>query len=333
MSDEDLEVVVEADDTPVVNKTSETTVTTQVQDPGDDLKAQYKALETQKAAAEDRARAAEDRANRQAQEAAEARRQAQQSRVESVESNYDTIVTGISAAQAEVAHAENAYAQAMEAGNWQAAAKAQSAGALAAARLVRLDEAKSDLEVRKEVEGRKQETQPQRQTIDDPVEAFIAAAYRPPQTQAWLREHREFILEPRKQMKLNAAHNDAMAEGFEANSADYFKHVETFLGLTKAPETRVNGNGAGSGKAPAKRQSAPVAPVNGTGGNGASPGGNVVRLTAGEARSATDGTIVWNWDDKQGKFKKGDPIGTQEMARRKLAMQREGHYDKSYNEQ
>ena len=59
-----------------------------------------------------------------------------------------------------------------------------------------------------------------------------------------------------------------------------------------------------------------------------------MRLTQGEARAATDGTLVWNYDDTspQKRFKKGDAIGHQEMARRKQALQKQGAYDKSYTE-
>ena len=60
----------------------------------------------------------------------------------------------------------------------------------------------------------------------------------------------------------------------------------------------------------------------------------MVRLSKGEAASATDGTLIWNYDDPSGqkRFRKGDPIGVQEMARRKLALQQAGQYDKSFTE-
>jgi hypothetical protein len=47
-----------------------------------------------------------------------------------------------------------------------------------------------------------------------------------------------------------------------------------------------------------------------------------VSLTQGEIQNATDGTLQWNYDDPSGKnrWKKGDPIGVNEMARRKAAM-------------
>ena len=60
-----------------------------------------------------------------------------------------------------------------------------------------------------------------------------------------------------------------------------------------------------------------------------------MRLSAGEARAATDGTIVWNYDDPSGqkRFKKGDPIGVEEFARRKQAMKAQGLYDRVFLEQ
>lgn len=77
----------------------------------------------------------------------------------------------------------------------------------------------------------------------------------------------------------------------------------------------------------------PAAPVNGSGGSGGN-GGTEVVLTRGEAAAADDGTHVWNYDDPSPakKFRKGDPIGRQEFARRKLALTKQGAYDRSYVE-
>ena len=46
-----------------------------------------------------------------------------------------------------------------------------------------------------------------------------------------------------------------------------------------------------------------------------------VQLKPNEVKSATDGTIVWNSGPNKGK-----PIGTQEMARRKAILERDGKY-------
>ena len=55
-------------------------------------------------------------------------------------------------------------------------------------------------------------------------------------------------------------------------------------------------------------------------------------LTRREVEAATDGSLVYNYNDQNGKFKKGDNIGVQEMARRKSIMQRQGLYDRTFNE-
>jgi hypothetical protein len=80
------------------------------------------------------------------------------------------------------------------------------------------------------------------------------------------------------------------------------------------------------------RPSAPVAPA-GNAAGGMNGGGMSVTLTKREATAATDGTHTWSYDDKGGKFKKGDPIGLQEFARRKAIMTKEGHYDRSFDTQ
>lgn len=326
MADDEIAVVVESEAQPpdvVVNK-----------DPADDLAAQYKELEARQRADEQRATAAEQRATAAEQKTAEAARQVQGARVEIVDSRLDTILSGISAAQTEATAAKAAYRAAMEAGDFAAAAEAQEKIADAATARARLTEAKADLEVSKQVEAQRaaQPQRPAQPQYSDPVEAYIASAERPPQTQAWLRDHREYITDPRKQMKLNAAHSDALGEGYEANSPEYFDHVNNFLGLNKSAET--NGTRQTQNGTPTRRRaSVPVAPVNATGG-GANGGGNEVRLSAREALSATDGTLVWNYPDPTGKgrWKVGDSIGVQEMARRKQKMQADGVYDKSVAE-
>jgi hypothetical protein len=141
-----------------------------------------------------------------------------------------------------------------------------------------------------------------------------------------LRAHPDFIRDPRKQAKLTAAHYDAEGEGLVADTPEYFAHVERFLGITKGEAVAKSTPTEAAQVKP--RASAPVAPGSAVSnnGNGGSP---QVMLTAREAAAAQDGTLVYNYDDPKGKFKNGDPIGLQEMARRKLAMQKQGLYDKS----
>jgi hypothetical protein len=289
-----------------------------------DLASQFKELQGRLESESQARAAAERRAADEQRVAAQARQEATAARGEATDHQYETVSTGLAAAQAEATAAEADYAAAMEAGDFARAAKAQRRMASAEAKAVRLDEAKSDLEARRTApEKTVQRTEaPQG---DDPVERYIQGRSEP--TANWLRSHREFITDPRKNAKLTAAHWSAMGEGLSVDTKEYFDHVEQSLGLKQALTN-------GAGKPPARKPAAPpAAPVNGSGG-GSHGGGGTVTLTKGEASAATDGTHVWNYDDPSPnkRFKRGDPIGVQEFARRKLALQKQGAYDRSYVE-
>jgi hypothetical protein len=252
------------------------------------------------------------------QRAQQAEREAAQAKTQVVESQRTTIDSGIAAAKAEADAAEEAYKAAFEAGNAGEAAKAQRRISRAEADLAILEQAKGDFAAPlKKVEPER----PVQQA--DPIEAFINSRTTP--TQSWLRSHRDYLTDPKKNAKMQAAHFDAEAEGIALDSPQYFDHIERFLGMKKAAEPENKGNGADTTSQ--RRPTAPVAPVTPSGG-GMSGESNTVRITMAEKLAATDGTHVWNYDDPSGKgrWKKNDPIGIQEFARRKLQMTREGRY-------
>jgi|SRR5882672_446580 len=294
------------------------------------LKKQYDDLLADNKRRKDSEEAANRRAADERAAADRARQDAAAARAETSVSQTGAIDAGISAANAEASQAEADYAACMEKGDFAAAAKAQRRIASAEAKIVRLDEAKSDLESRKSSSG--VEDQPQARRAGDPLEEHISKFTAP--TASWLREHRDWLIDPRKNARLTSAHHVAVAQGLEPDSTEYFEHVEKTLGLRDAPEAR-NGSGNGQTRTATRLPAPPVAPVNGGAGShssGASDNrSNQVYLTKGEKSSATDGTLVWNYNDPsgKGKFKKGDPIGIQEMARRKLEMQKRGLYDKN----
>jgi hypothetical protein len=210
----------------------------------------------------------------------------------------------------------------------------------ARASLQRYGEAKRELEIAKAEPTVQPRTEQRQPSPDEVVEAFINS--RDANTQAWLRGHvddaRVLALTPtsRRSMKISAADSDAVAEGFERGTPEYFKHVETYLGMNK-PADKTNGEikvAAHSRRAP----SAPVAPVGDGGGSVGGGSSNIVRLSPGEAKAAQDGTIVWGRHDlAAGRIKDaklvGTAIGFTEMARRKLEMSRQGLYDKTWTEQ
>lgn len=310
-----------------------------VKDPAiNDLVQQYKDLEAKEKASNEAKADAERRARDAQVEADNAKREAAAARQAATNSNLDTITTALTAAQEAADAAQRDIELAISNQDAKAQADAQRRLARAEALVLRYDESKSDLEARAKVKP----AEPTRPS--DPVEAY--AQGRAPQTANWLRSHRDYVTDQRKNHKLQAAHSNALSEGIEPDTDAYFEAVETFLGLRKVektvdpPEVTEGDNVqrpsvAAAAKKPAARA---VAPVGSSRANGGTVSGNEVRLSAGEAQAATDGTHVWGAHDlASGRIKDksmiGSPIGHQEMARRKLAMQRNGQYDRAYLEQ
>jgi hypothetical protein len=144
--------------------------------------------------------------------------------------------------------------------------------------------------------------------VGDPIEAFISG--RASATQAWLRSHPDdaralalttvgqaSVDDQRRSAKINAAHNDALAEGFAADTPQYFNYVEQFLERRSRP-----GRSSGESEVNFVRPGDPI------------PAGHA-RLTQAEYQKATDGTLVWNYGPK-----KGQPLGAKEYVRRREAM-------------
>ena len=313
-------------------------------DPVAELQSQLETIKAEKQR-EAEARADADRraqAERAAREAAE--RDADTARSQATDTRLTSYDSMILAQKAEADAAEKEFLAAAEQGDFKRQAEAMRRVQRAEAQIGLLERDKMGEELQKTSPQQQQREAPPRQV--DPVEAFMAG--RDQQTAAWLRAHPDdaralalasvnqgTLEQQRRAAKINAAHNDALSEGYSAGSADYFRYVEGFLGMNKkeestpAPKTAVM----------PKKPSTPVAPVAAgdggviSGSNGT--GAGVVKLSQREATAATDGTHVWNYDDTSGKkmFKKGDPIGVQEFARRKREMMKQGLYDKSWTEQ
>ena len=291
-----------------------------------DLKSQFAELE-KRAESERTARLAAER------DAAKHRQDAEDSRKRESSANLDTITTAINAATQEIESAKTAYVSAREAGDYRAEVEANDRLATARAEILRLDEAKQGIESKVKTPIRREREQP-----IDPVEAFAAGRTEP--TAKWVRAHPEYVRSEKGMKKLSAADAVAQDEGFLPDTPEYFSRVEQYLGIGKAaavdrPAAKEAPTEAAQVPVPsAKPRSAapPVAPGAAVSSNGASHSDKAVTLTKREADAAQDGTHVWNYNDPKGKFKKGDAIGLQEMARRKLALQRAGAYDRSFSD-
>ncbi len=263
------------------------------------------------------------------QQLAEATQRLQKAETQVVVSQIDTVEGGIAQIDSDLEQAEAAYARAFEAGDAMAAARATRAMQQAAAQRTELVQARDNLKQAATKQATQQpRQQPRQQAPADPVEAVIAGGNLSARSAAWLRAHPECVTDKKLNARMLAAHNLALADDIAPDTDEYFERIEEGIKTAvkkadpKAAEAKANGDG--------RRPSSGAASGAGAGG-GMNGGATTVKLTAGEARSATDGTLIWNYDDPSGqnRFKKGDPIGIAEMARRKHEGQKQGLYDKN----
>jgi multidrug efflux pump subunit AcrA (membrane-fusion protein) len=345
MANEDEEIVVDVEQpeaaaaatTETVEKVADAAPEPKVAaTPADDLAEQFEQAKADSA----RDRQARDQAERNAREArAEVqrlRKETAAARTQVTDSQYDTVASGLDAAQAESRAAQQEYQAAFEAADAKAMAAAQAKISRAEARIVRLDEAKADIEAQRSSRTAEADERPTKEAKEVPADQFedFVGQFTEP-TANWLRDHREWVTNAHKNAKLTAAHFDAVSENLVPDSPQYFERVETLIGLRKVEQApKPNGNGKAQQQ---RRVAPPVAPTQASGGS-VNGGGTQVRLTKGEVERANDGTHVWGKHDlASGRIKEaslvGAPIGNQEMARRKLLMQKDGLYDRAYLEQ
>lgn len=225
-----------------------------------------------------------------------AEREARVATARVADSDLDSVTNAISMVEMQREKVKRQLKDAMEAGDFDGTVKAQEDLSEAITKLNALKEGKNYIEQRK--------SEP---VNVDPQEAYIGKFTQ--RSQEYLRQHRELVTNENKNKRMISAHYEAEAEGHKPDSEAYFQFLDNKLGYADAPK-----------KAPSRMPAgAPVSRGNGdiqSGGNG-----NVIKLSSGEARAATDGSIVWNAGAN-----KGEPIGVKEYARRKSLMIKNGQY-------
>jgi len=244
-----------------------------------------------------------------------------------VVSQIDTIENGIAQVEADAEAAERAYAVAFEAGDAAAVARANRAMQRAEVQRGELIQARDSLkQAATRQHPQQREQQPQRRAPADPVEAVAASLS--PTSAAWIRAHPECVTDPKMNARMLAAHNLALADDIKPDTPEYFERIEAGIQPVKAQQQQKQQEKATNGDG---RRPSSAAASGGNAGGGLNGGTITVTLTAGERASATDGTLVWNYDDPSGqnRWKKGEPIGLAEMARRKHEGKKAGLYDRN----
>jgi len=280
MSDEenDVEIVLEEpkkndEKAPEVEITDETPLKAEKKkevEPEEGISELKKNLEREKRAREE----AERRAH-------EAYLQAQKANEDKSESDYQLIVNAIETVKERAQALKAAYAESMGAGDYNRAAEIQQAMATNAHQLEKLKEGEKVMKQQKEEGGRAQPVHPVPLPQGDIVDQLAANVSQ--KSAEWLRSSRDFIRGERDVRKMFRAHEDAVDDGIQPDTDEYFQFIESRMGIRRNDEAESPLSEA-SAPAPRKSVAPPPAPVSRS--NQSRP--NVMRLTRAEAETARD---------------------------------------------
>ena len=210
--------------------------------------------------------------------------EAEFAKIETHDSNLKVIVNAIDAVEQSALNAERSYTDAMQAGDYAAAAKAQRAMASAESQLSQLYQAKTGVEnyIRSHVtEGRVEAPKPEIRQMEAPQDPVEMLANRlTPKSAAWLRNNPQAAGQVNK---LTAAHTAAVElEGIPVESPEYFAYIEQRLGLS--------GEKKNPSISPPTKKAMASAPVNNSSSysnpTGRSSNGDTMHLTSAEVEMA-----------------------------------------------
>lgn len=197
-------------------------------------------------------------------------------RTESQGTQLDLVKSAIASITSSNALLQSRYRDARAANDIDAEFEIQKEMSSNAAKLLQLESGKNALEKAPKITPR---------VADDPVERL--ASQLSPNSAAWVRSHSEYARDPVKYRKMIRAHEDALDDGFTADTPDYFAAIEQRLGVSQPrrddpihdePTTEA---ARPSTSRPSRQTAPPSAPVSRSGnGTGSSYAKNAVPLTA-----------------------------------------------------
>lgn len=268
--DDDLEIIV--DDAPAGEGGS---ADIQIEQPNKPNEAGVEDWKAQFEAAQKKADEAERVAKQRAEELDRVQRENSANRTAVVSAEMMAIESAIANAEHERSDAEDEYAQAMEVGDFKAAAKAQSKISDIAVRSRDLVKGKAEIERRAE-----EAKNPTRQA-PDPIDQYTQGMT--PASANWVRSHADMFLNDAKRSYVIAAHHKAVERGIGLDTPEYFDFIERDLGL------RSDGNHQLETEQRQTRTAAPAAPVS-RGGAVDAPrtSQNTIRLTAAQREMARE---------------------------------------------
>lgn len=252
----------------------------------DDQKPEKKEAKSEEIAPEEGIQELKKRLEYEKQARIDAERRAQQANnqinkayQEVKDTNYQLVTNAIETVKSRAEMLKNAYRESMSVSDFDKAADIQQA-------MIENDRQLSDLKrgekaLKEQIdESASQKSKPVASPAADPVEQMAQAVS--PTSARWLRDNRDTLKDERSIRKMFRAHEDAMDDGIEPDTPEYFEFIEERIGIRKAAEEAPEPLSAASAPAPRKSVSPPAAPV--SRGNGTRP--SVVRLTREQAETA-----------------------------------------------
>jgi hypothetical protein len=171
------------------------------------------------------------------------------------------------------------YSEAMAVGDYNKAAEIQETMGMNSAKLMELERGRAHMENAPKIVA------PEPPRPSDPVEAL--ASQLSPRSADWVRRNPHCVTDPRMYQKMVAAHNLAVADGYQPDTDDYFGFVEDTLRISRRVNVDQDDDPMSGAAKATQRRSPPAAPVSrGGGGTGSRP--NEVRLTREEIETARD---------------------------------------------
>lgn len=239
-------------------------------------------------------------AERRAQEAYQ---QAHKATVDKAESEYQLVVNAIDSLKSRNEQLKSAYAEAMSLQDFSRAAEIQSAMSESAQQLSELKRGEKAMKAQMEASEKAPPEPVPGGSLVDQIASRVS-----PRSAAWIKESKDYLKSERDIRKMFRAHEDAVDDGLEPDSDDYFQYIEQRLGIRRNADERDAGTSAASplSSASAPKKAVPPSPAPVSRGTSRP---NVMRLTAAEADTASALGMT-----------------PEEYAKNKALLQKEGRY-------
>lgn len=211
------EVVVSEEETPPQDEKIEKTSEISAEEGINEMKKKLQAAEEARREAEKRAY--------------EASQQAKRASSETRDANYQLVVNAIETVKGRAEAIKQAYASAMAAGDFDKAAQLQEAMSVNAQQLAELKRGEQAMKEELKRPEPKASPEPSNEPMIDQIARRVS-----PKSAAWLRENRETLDNERMIRRMFRAHEDAVDEGIDPDTDDYFSFIEGRLGIAKQAE-------------------------------------------------------------------------------------------------